>query len=54
LRANDVKLSAALERWARDAGWRMTWEAERDFDLVLQASFGGTFEQALNTVCART
>ena len=50
LRANDVKLSAALERWARDAGWRMTWEAERDFDLVLQASFGGTFEQALNTV----
>jgi len=50
LRANDVKLSTALERWARDAGWRMTWEAERDFDLVLQASFGGTFEQALNTV----
>lgn len=43
----DRSVSVLLERWARQVGVGMIWDAKSDVTLVGQDRFTGTFEQAV-------
>ena len=47
---SDVTLSKTLERWAITAGYRMKWDAARNFQIDAPTSFEGDFEGALADV----
>lgn len=47
VRASDVTLRQALMRWAKDAGWQVSWEIAYDYPVQLEGSFAGTFEDAV-------
>ncbi|TDF53918.1 toxin co-regulated pilus biosynthesis Q family protein [Cupriavidus sp. L7L] len=52
VRASDLTLRQSLMRWARDAGWQVSWEVKYDFPVQLEAAFGGTFENAVEQFTA--
>ena len=45
-------LRAVLESWANEAGWSLTWSADRDYALGADARFPGTFLAAVDGVLA--
>ena len=45
--ASDVTLRQTLIRWAKDAGWQVSWEIGYDYPVQLEGSFSGTFEDAV-------
>ena len=47
VRASDVTLRQALLRWAKDAGWQVSWEIAYDYPVQLEGSFAGSFEEAV-------
>jgi hypothetical protein len=47
VRASDVTLRQALMRWAKDAGWQVSWEIAYDYPVQLEGSFAGTFDDAV-------
>ncbi|MBC8641696.1 toxin co-regulated pilus biosynthesis Q family protein [Caballeronia sp. EK] len=47
VRASDVTLRQALLRWAKDAGWQVSWEIAYDYPVQLEGSFAGSFEDAV-------
>lgn len=47
VRASDVTLRQALMRWAKDAGWQVSWEIAYDYPVQLEGSFAGSFEDAV-------
>lgn len=47
VRATDVTLRQALIRWAKTAGWQVSWEIAYDYPVQLEGTFGGTFEDAV-------
>jgi len=52
VRAADLTLRQTLMRWAKDAGWQVSWEVKYDFPVQLEAAFGGTFENAIEQFTA--
>lgn len=52
VRAADLTLRQTLMRWAKDAGWQVSWEVKYDFPVQLEAVFGGTFENAIEQFTA--
>jgi hypothetical protein len=46
----DVTLTRTLERWAAIAGYRLKWDAGRNFLISAPSTFEGTFEVALAEV----
>ncbi|MCY1532245.1 Toxin co-regulated pilus biosynthesis protein Q [compost metagenome] len=52
VRATDLTLRQSLMRWAKDAGWQVSWEVKYDFPVQLEAAFGGTFEDAVEQFTA--
>jgi hypothetical protein len=46
----DITLARTLERWAAQAGYRVKWDAQRNFLIGAPDSVDGTFEAALTTV----
>ncbi|SEI14499.1 Toxin co-regulated pilus biosynthesis protein Q [Paraburkholderia hospita] len=48
VRASDVTLRQALMRWAKDAGWQVSWEIAYDYPVQLEGSFTGSFEDAVD------
>ena len=46
----DRTLSTALERWARQAGWKLLWESTLDYSIEASATINGTFEDAIEFV----
>lgn len=46
----DITLARTLERWAAQAGYRVKWDAQRNFLIGAPDSYEGTFEAALQTV----
>ncbi|AMR78612.1 toxin co-regulated pilus biosynthesis Q family protein [Cupriavidus nantongensis] len=52
VRASDLTLRQSLMRWAKDAGWQVSWEVKYDFPVQLEAAFGGTFENAVEQFTA--
>jgi hypothetical protein len=46
----DITLARTLERWAGIAGYRLKWDAQRNFLIGAPDSVQGSFETALQTV----
>jgi hypothetical protein len=46
----DITLAHTLERWASAAGYRLKWDAQRNFLIGAPDSVEGSFEAALQTV----
>ena len=46
----DITLARTLERWAVSAGYRLKWDAQRNFLIGAPDSYEGSFESALQTV----
>ena len=47
---SDLTLHRTLERWARTAGMRLRWDAERNFAIAAPTFLAGDFETALAAV----
>jgi len=49
VKASDVTLRQALERWGRESNptWQIAWEVKVDFPVQLEAVFSGDFDDAL-------
>ncbi len=50
VRTQDITLSHTLERWAADAGYRVKWDAARNFLIGAPDAYEGSFEVALQAV----
>jgi len=48
----DITLARTLERWAGVAGYRLKWDAQRNFLIGAPDSVQGSFEMALQTILA--
>ncbi len=46
----DITLARTLERWGAQAGYRVKWDAQRNFLIGAPDSVDGSFETALKTV----
>ena len=46
----DITLARTFERWGAQAGYRVKWDAQRNFLIGAPDSVDGTFETALRTV----
>jgi len=46
----DITLARTLERWAAQAGYRIKWDAQRNFLIGAPDSVDGTFETALKAI----
>jgi len=46
----DITLARTLERWASTAGYRIKWDAQRNFLIGAPDSVQGSFETALQAV----
>ena len=46
----DITLARTLERWAAQAGYRVKWDARRNFLIGAPDSVDGSFETALQTL----
>jgi hypothetical protein len=46
----DITLARTLERWGAQAGYRVKWDAQRNFLIGAPDSVDGTFETALKTI----
>lgn len=47
IKASDVTIYGALQRWSKDAGWQLSWESPKDMPVKLEASFNSNFETAV-------
>lgn len=45
-----LPINSQIEKWAEQAGWSFTWKPERTWVVPADASFGGTFDEALAKV----
>jgi hypothetical protein len=45
--ATDVRLANTFERWAKIAGYNVSWDADRHVLISVTTSFTGTFEEAV-------
>ncbi|SEK64632.1 Toxin co-regulated pilus biosynthesis protein Q [Roseateles sp. YR242] len=50
LQTEDQTLRGALDRWSREAGWKMFWEMGVDYPIVAPADVEGNFEDAIAVV----
>ena len=46
----DITLARTLERWGAQAGYRVKWDAQRNFLIGAPDSVEGSFETALTTI----
>ena len=46
----DITLATTLERWGAQAGYRVKWDAQRNFLIGAPDSVDGSFETALKTI----
>ncbi len=50
VRTQDITLAHTLERWAGRVGYRIKWDAQRNFLIGAPDSIEGTFEAALQAL----
>lgn len=48
----DRSIRGALSRWAREAGWQVSWEATFDYPVTVEGDFIGLFDEAVLQVIA--
>lgn len=46
--ANDIRLETTLERWARESGHKLVWDADRHILISAGDQFNGTLAEAIN------
>lgn len=46
----DVRLETTMERWAREGGYKLVWDADRHILISAADSFNGTISDAINRV----
>jgi len=49
---NDLRLETTLERWTKQAGYALIWDADRHILITAEDTFVGSFEDALDRVFA--
>lgn len=47
VKVSDVTLRQTLARWARSAGWQLSWEVKVDYPVQLEAIYVGSFDTAV-------
>lgn len=47
IKISDGTLYGTVSRWAKDAGWQVSWEAVKDFDTKFEATYEGDFESSV-------
>lgn len=52
VKASDITLARTIERWAASAGYKVKWDASRNFLIGASDVYTGSFESALQTVLA--
>ncbi|MDF2461910.1 MAG: hypothetical protein K0Q43_145 [Ramlibacter sp.] len=52
IKATDVRLDRVMDRWAKDAGWRVQWDANRHVELAGPNIFKGSFQEVVAQVLA--
>ena len=50
VRVQDITLARTLERWGAQAGYRVKWDAQRNFLIGAPDNVDGTFESALKAI----
>ncbi len=50
VKTSDITLYRTLERWASAAGYKLKWDASRNFLIGAPDVYSGSFESALQTV----
>ncbi|MFJ3057603.1 toxin co-regulated pilus biosynthesis Q family protein [Herbaspirillum sp. NPDC087042] len=50
VRRADVSVRRMLQRWAREAGWQLVWDAPRDFPVDTELQLSGRIEQVVSAV----
>ena len=50
VRVQDITLARTLERWGAQAGYRVKWDAQRNFLIGAPDSVEGSFETALKAI----
>lgn len=48
--STDKTLHQMLARWAAEAGWKLVWDIDADYEIEAHPSFDGTFEQVMTSV----
>lgn len=46
----DVSVRRLLQRWGREAGWQVVWDAPRDFPIETEVQLSGRIEQVVSAV----
>lgn len=47
---SDRTLKMAISRWAAKAGWQLIWELKADYEVEVNTTITGTFEDAMAAV----
>ncbi|WP_234265132.1 toxin co-regulated pilus biosynthesis Q family protein [Hydrogenophaga sp. NFH-34] len=47
IQISDVRLETTLERWAKQAGYTLIWDADRHVLITAEDNFSGSFDEAL-------
>jgi hypothetical protein len=47
IKTSDGTLYGTVSRWAKEAGWQVSWEAVKDFDTKFEATYEGDFESSV-------
>lgn len=50
IKPSDLTIYATLRRWAKEAGWQVSWEVPVDYPATLTSNFRGSFEDATESV----
>lgn len=52
VKVSDVTLRKTLLRWAKQAGWQLSWEVKVDYPVQLEAIYLGSFDSAVEQYTA--
>lgn len=51
IKLSDKTIKKSLQRWAKDAGWQLIWNANIDYPISASLAITGNFDYAINEVC---
>lgn len=51
MKISDKTVKKTFQRWAKDAGWQLIWNANVDYPISAGMSIEGDFDYAVNEVC---
>lgn len=51
MKLSDKTVKKTFQRWAKEAGWQLIWNANVDFPISAEMQIEGDFDYAINEVC---